>query len=255
MRRRALFHSVSKRRPSSHRPAVEQLEDRLPPGDVVGLSGAALWGMSLAGARRDPWVAPVAIIEPPPVRYAAETSTAAPVRFLFSADVSVALGLRESTKEQAGATPVPTLNPKSPNPDFFDPGLRTAFDVFPSFTNGRALSKGSLDSSEEGHPARIQTSEGSAGGAGSGSSVSSLPSDPAPVAPQASGGSIPNMMSPGALPSTAKTGTSGKQTNAGKITLPPQTTAPVGNLLSGGQPGGIVNPQWGRIDTPPSVPT
>lgn len=218
--------------------------------------------MSLTRTEHDPWVAPLAITEAAPVRSAAETSAGLPARLLFSADVAVAFGLRESPQEQAGGTPLPEVRPKSSERDLFDPGLRTEFDALPSASpKEQTLPKGGMDGSEAGHGSRGQTDEGAVGGGGSLRSDSALASDPAPLTSAASNGSIQNLPSTmgSLLASATKMGSVAKQLSAGAVSLPPSPTVPAGpgNRLpdNNGNSGGGVDPRWGRNDTPPPLPT
>src|SRR5262249_46473516 len=135
MPRPVAFHSPFKKRPSRGRLIVEQLEDRLPPGDVIGLSGATLWGLGLAGFGRDPFAAPIGITDASQVRQAAEMPTASPVRPLSSTDtavatdVGIALGSGETPRVQAIAASIPEVSHSSTDQTLFDPGLGTELEV------------------------------------------------------------------------------------------------------------------------------
>src|SRR5690242_10371215 len=78
MSRNLSFRSRVPGRRAIFRPAVEQLESRLVPGDMLGLSGTALWALSLAQSRAEAGTADLTLVAPAPSHHlAAEDTTAA----------------------------------------------------------------------------------------------------------------------------------------------------------------------------------
>ena len=59
--------SRSKGRPRVYRPQFDTFESRLPPGDMIGLSGSALWGLSMFGSGVATPCSQVALTAAPPV--------------------------------------------------------------------------------------------------------------------------------------------------------------------------------------------
>src|SRR5438132_12984313 len=117
MRRRAVLRPTSKKRSGSRRLTVEQLEERLPPGEVISLSAAALWGLNFTGSGSDRQAAPIAITSGAEVGRALPTSNVFQVHSVLSIDVSVTTEARTAPPQQPSPTPAPRANRELPGPE------------------------------------------------------------------------------------------------------------------------------------------
>src|SRR5579871_1613155 len=111
------FRSRVAVRRSVFRPAVEQLESRLAPGDMLGLSGSALWGLSLAGSGATAGLAGLALTAARPAQRWTEEDTPTHGPRGFVLEVSAGSGARAADTEVKAARtadPAPARGPLDP---------------------------------------------------------------------------------------------------------------------------------------------
>ncbi len=264
MSRKFEFHSRASGRRSVFRPAVEQLESRLVPGDMLGLSGTALWALSLAGSGAQAGTAGLALTTPAPQRSVEETTPAAsPERFVL--EVSARSSVRAA---DSGVATAQTVS-QAPARDFQDPLASTDLDALkPAVPSGGARGRAFASQGGAGHSTGAVMLDGS-GGVTSPvrGSVGGLTS--APVAtPPANAGWLNDLLvvnslaSPTAAvaPSSAGSTAATPATPSGPaspLVQPATVTTAATSLSQGDGQNGQGNdqpPPMPETDTPPATP-
>jgi hypothetical protein len=239
----------------SRRLTLEQLESRLPPGDMIGLAGTALWGLGLADAGRGLQIAPLATLESPLFYPEAVSATAWSARPSTSTQISFVPGY-PTANEQARLTSTSGAEQELADHDLFQSGLSTPFDVpRPAHPNPEALSQ---VGSEHGNQADLLRGPAPAGGGRESplaSSAEPIP-QPLPQLPSSTGaGSVPPMNAATAGPSS--------RSKAATASALPAPANPSGAVVSPG-PGigssnnsatpSVISPDMPESSTPPWTP-
>jgi len=255
MRRCAPSRLRSKHRLVSHRLKLEELESRLPPGDMIGLTGTALWGLSLGVEGRGLRPTPLAITQAPLFRR--QNIDSAIARFApssTSTQISFVPSSRTATYPQSIVTPARGVEQHLADQDIFDCALPTPFDASrPAHRNPRVLSQEGLGHANQTDLMRGPMSEGGGGGSRLASSAEPIPQPPGSMA----SGNFPLMSAPAATPNT--------QTKTATSSTMPAPANPAGNVMPPGQGmplpnngmplGGSIHPDMPESTTPPMTPT
>jgi hypothetical protein len=254
MGRYALSRPGSKHRSITYRLTLEELEKRLPPGDMIGLSGTALWGMSLGMDGPGLRIAPTTLSESPNLRPDADSATARPAPHSTTTQISLVPGSLAATDKAAGLTAAPAAKPDLADYDLFHSGLISPFDVpQPARPNPRGLSQGGVERANQTDLLRGPMPGGGGDGSRGASSAEAPPQPPNSTTPS----SFPPMSAGTANPS--------KQTKAATASTMPAPANSVATVVSsaqgtlpsntGGTSGPIINPYMPETDTPPRKPT
>jgi hypothetical protein len=199
----------SKRRLVSHRLRLEPLESRLPPGDMIGLSGTALWGLSLGLEGRGLRITPIAITELPVSRQDTESTTTRAASLSTGMQISFGPGYRAATHEQASLTSA--SGAEQDLVDLFNSGLTTPFDLpQPARTTPRGLSQGNPEHGNQGDLMHGPIPGGGGGGSRLPSSAEPIPQQPssmpaASLPPMSAATAAPNNQSKAAMASRMPT--------------------------------------------------
>ncbi|HLJ93749.1 MAG TPA: hypothetical protein VKU02_11225 [Gemmataceae bacterium] len=246
--------SRANHRPAIYRLTLEELESRLPPGDMIGLSGMALWGMNLGVDGRGLRIAPLAMAEVPLVGRDTHSGTASHARDATRTPISLVPTSPTAALKPADVTPASEAKQVFADADLYQCGLVNPFDGSrPAPSKPRAPMQGGMEHANQGDLLRSPMPGGGESGSRVASSPEAMPQPPSSMAT----GNFPPLGAPLRGSTT--------QTKPATASAMPAPANPTGNVMSPGQgihvasigttPGGNIHPDMPESDRPPPTPT